>query len=80
MKRIYIGGEPVWFTHKGWLGPCPIYISNIDSDCPMVHPRHWVFIPLAWATEMFYLGYFETRRLINWDYEPRWKITVTGRI
>lgn len=42
------------YTHKGWLGICPIYLADIDSDCPVIEPRHWICEPLlAFSTLVF---------------------------
>ncbi len=27
------------YTHKGWIGLCPVYIANPDSQGPDVEPR-----------------------------------------
>lgn len=29
------------FTHRAWFGVCPVYMGDIDSQAPHVHPRHW---------------------------------------
>lgn len=44
----------VWYTHKGWFGACPIYLSieQIVADAgPTIEPRHWVYAPLMWISE-----------------------------
>lgn len=30
-------------THKGWFLLCPVYLSDVDSDCPTMGPRHLWF-------------------------------------
>lgn len=29
----------ITYTHKGWIGMCPVYLANIDSDGPNVATR-----------------------------------------
>ena len=31
--------KTVTLTHKGWLGLCPVYFGDIDSEAPVVEPR-----------------------------------------
>lgn len=40
-----------WYTHKGWFGACPIYLSGVEADGPTIEPRHWIFAPLMWISE-----------------------------
>lgn len=40
------------YTHKGWLGFCPIYIGNIEADGPdgpCLKARHW---SLEWLLDL----------------------------
>jgi hypothetical protein len=29
----------ITYTHKGWIGLCPVYLANIGADAPNVAPR-----------------------------------------
>lgn len=64
----------ITFTHKGWLGLCPVYIADLESDCPTLEPRHWVFEPLLdFSTLMFqFLGQFVE--------EPAFPLRITGEL
>ena len=43
--------KKVTFTHKGWLGICPIHVH---LDPLLMHPRHWVFWPLMIFSQATY--------------------------
>lgn len=68
------------YTHKGWFGICPIYLRNPDSDCPTVAPRwNWV-VPLFVVSEWWQGAAIWLCTVVNPDYEPRWKIRITGEL
>jgi hypothetical protein len=39
------------YTHKGWFGPCPVYLGALTTECPNVMARHpafdWLFDVVA---------------------------------
>lgn len=66
------------FTHKGWLGICPIYLSNPAQGEWHVTARHWTLEPILTVMEWM-------QQSINWTlshsdptYEPGFLIRVTG--
>ena len=36
----------ITFKYRGWLGLCPIYISDLDAAIPCLPPRHWAASPV----------------------------------
>ncbi|MGL4325830.1 MAG: hypothetical protein ACRCTD_17485, partial [Beijerinckiaceae bacterium] len=70
MKRITFT-----VTHKGWVGLCPVYFSEIESMAPIVMERHRFFAPLhdlsififesiAWVASRFGASGFDTYPLL----------------
>ena len=68
------------FTHKGWFGVCPVYLAEIETDAPLVEPRHWVFAPLFWFSDVSFRILIGVASIASPDYEPAWPIRVTGRL
>lgn len=68
------------FTHKGWFGLCPIYMKDIDTDCPMIEPR----IPLTgWlidVSEFIYGTCIWVATTVNPEHEPLWPMLITGKL
>lgn len=68
------------FTHKGWCGFCPIYLSDIYSNCPGVIARHPLLHPLLklniWLQECA-IGFCT---MINPEWTPVWKLRVTASL
>lgn len=68
------------FTHRGWLGLCPVYIGNLESDSPLLMARRpwleWLLTASTWG--------FHTVNIVcsalNPNFEPGFPIRVTGRI
>lgn len=71
---------PAWATHKGWLGLCPIYLSGIDEEGPVVEPRWRVLAWLLPVSDAIFGICFALMTRIDPDYEPAWPIRVTGRL
>lgn len=46
----------IYYTHKGWIGFCPVYIGRVDSDGPDVMPRvpytEWLLHLSLWLFDM----------------------------
>ena len=42
--------EDVKVTHTGWFLLCPIIANLEDPECPVIHERHWIFLPLYWIS------------------------------
>jgi hypothetical protein len=44
------------YTHKGWIGLCPVYIANPHSASPDIEPRlpftEWVLHLSLWLFDM----------------------------
>ena len=72
--------DEVVFTHKGWLGLCPVLIGDLDKEDGILAPRRWIL--WAWLELMFiiYAGAFVLRGLFDPDFEPAWPLMVTGRV
>ena len=68
----------VTYTHKGWIGLCPVYIGEPDSSEPNIDPRDW--IPDWWLS--FNLTLFEMlgilREALDPTFEFAWPIGITG--
>lgn len=37
------------YTHKGWMGFCPIYVGDLDAEWPCLKARHW---SLDWLLDL----------------------------
>lgn len=68
------------YTHVGWLGFCPVKLSEIESNCPHVAPRFWG------TTWLLYLCIFIQEQAIAFcsmvdpEWEPTWHILVTRKL
>lgn len=71
---------PDWATHKGWLGICPIYLSGLDDEGPVVEPRWRALAWLLPLSETIYGLCFALMQRIDPSYEPMWPVRVTGRL
>ena len=66
----------VTFTHKGWFGLCPIYISEPYSEGPTLEPR----IPYTgWFLDLQADIYGIFFNLVQ-DEDPMWPIKITGEL
>lgn len=70
------------FTHAGWFGICPIYISDLDKDIPGLTPR-----PQNWFTELLFIvshygfmAFFTVADVINPSWNPGFPIVVTEEL
>ena len=72
--------QSITYTHKGWIGLCPVYISGPDTDCPAVDARHaW----LEWLHDLSLFIYgvcFHIAGMINPEFDPAWPIKITGEL
>ena len=77
---------PTWsrsgsnLTHKGWFGLCPVYLGEIETDCPIVEPRRG--IPDWWLMVNVEVQKVAIRACtwVNPYWFPTWKIKVTGEL
>lgn len=70
----------VTYTHKGWIGLCPVYIGEPETSEPNVDPRDW--IPDWWLhlnLWLFELAGFALEAL-DPTYEFAWPVHITGRL
>jgi hypothetical protein len=48
---------PPFYTHKGWIGLCPVYIANRHSASPDIKPRYplteWMLYLSLWLFDLF---------------------------
>ncbi len=68
------------FTHKGWFGVCPVYFANLNTDCPVVHPRSLWFMPLMHVSEVMFVAEVVLGSFIWPGIEPRWELKITGEL
>lgn len=68
------------YTHKGWFGLCPVYMRDTYEECVVLAPRHELFVPLFWVSQMRQAAAIGLCSLIVPGYVPRWKIRVTGEM
>lgn len=70
----------VTYSHKGWIGLCPVYIGEPDSEEPNIDPRDW--IPDWWL--FLNLRLFDLTGLlleaISPAYEFTYPIQITGKL
>ncbi|MBK6742509.1 MAG: hypothetical protein IPG66_05825 [Hydrogenophilales bacterium] len=67
------------YTHKGWFGICPVWLADIDTDCPAVWPRYGLQFLLG-ASELLYGGMIWLLTAMNPDAEPLFPIVITGEL
>ena len=67
-------------THRGWFGLCPVYFGDLNSEAPMVVPRHALFEPLMSLSEILYDVAAYCCQVINPQFEPQWPLRVTGQL
>ncbi len=70
----------VTYTHKGWMGLCPIYAAGLGTEFPAIDARHW---SLEWLHELSLAIYgfgFSLMSLLNPAFEPAWPIRITGEL
>lgn len=74
------------FTHTAWFGVCPVYVADLDTDCPHMTPRteNWFFNSLFFVSHWAFVAYFVVAdivaTLVKSDYEPGFPIVVTGEL
>lgn len=71
---------PAWATHKGWLGLCPVYLADIDSEGPTVEPRWRALAWLMPVSEAVFFVLFALAAAARPGEEPSWPILVTGEL
>ena len=69
----------ITFTHKGWIGVCPIYIADPDGEC-CVEPRLSIYWPLMRLGDAVFAMGFWLRTMVDPFYEPMWPIRITGEL
>lgn len=72
--------QRIIFTHRGWLGLCPVLIANTEDASPIIEPIHPAFEPLLGLSVAIF-------NAINWmmsamrnDHEPFFVLRVTGQL
>lgn len=71
----------VTYTHKGWMGLCPVYMTNpYGNEPPAVDARHaWLEWLHSLSINIYGLLFF-LATAINPRYEPLWPLRVTGEL
>lgn len=65
------------FTHKGWLGICPVYLANIESEEIAMQERHIFFAPLMWFSTTFYQF---LNGILPDEFQVGFPIKITGEL
>lgn len=68
------------YTHAGWFGLCPVYIAGLESDAPLVEPRHWVCAPLFWLSLWANSVVFWCCSVMDPTFEPQWPLKITAKL
>lgn len=64
------------YTHKGWVGICPVYISDISNGNLMVDARWWWLDWLHSLSVAVYGVLNQMALLVDPDFEPSIPVTV----
>lgn len=67
-------------THKGWLGVCPILITDAFTEGPTIEERHWVFKPLLHMTVWAYMAKFHAIGFMFPGFPCSWPLRITGKV
>lgn len=67
-------------THKGWLGVCPVYLGGLESEAPLVEPRHWVLEPLFGISTLLFDLAAAALTMMDPTFVPQWPLHVTGKL
>jgi hypothetical protein len=70
------------FTHKGWFGICPVYLADLETDCPNLTPRadDWFHLGLYYVSHYAFIAFFTVADTINPSWQPGFPIVVTGEL
>lgn len=69
------------YTHYGYITGIPCYIRSIDSEAPEVVGRNLLFdFIINYITTPITYGVDALLTLICYDYEPLFRIKITGEI
>lgn len=70
----------VTYTHRGFFGLCPVYFAELETEAPVVEPRHWVFLPLLFVSEALINTALLITSLVRPDLELGFPLLTTGEI
>lgn len=70
------------FTHEGWFGICPVYIGDLDTDCPALtlRPENIFTTVLYYLSEYGFKAFFTLASVVNPSWQPRFPIRVTEQL
>lgn len=68
------------FTHKGWFGMCPVYLSDILGESPIIDARHWLFVPLMYVSEWGFAAAFWCAEQMSDSFVPMFPLRITGKL
>lgn len=68
------------YSHRGWFGFCPIYINDPYGHSPNITPRRSWLMPLLRLAIGVQQAAIATCTLVNPEWEPTWKIRLTGKL
>lgn len=76
-----VGAPMSKLTHKGWMLFCPIYIGDVNTDCPYIVPRLSILEPVFWvATGIQELVITLCSYFYDEEYEPNYWFVITGEL
>lgn len=68
------------YTHKGWMGFCPIYLRDPYTNNPSITPRRSWLMPVLKLNIFLQELAIGACSLVNPHWEPVWKIRLTGKL
>lgn len=68
------------FTHRGWFGICPVYVSDPEGWAPVIEPRHLLLTLLFWVSEAAIETIHLVRRAMDPQYEGMYFLLITGEL
>ena len=66
----------ITYTHKGWIGLCPVYVANPNSVSPDIDPRY----PLTEWLLYLSLGLFDFFSSLTGGDDGSIPIKITGKL
>ena len=67
------------YTHKGWVGICPVYIGGLETEAPNIDARHRWLEPLHSFSITVYQVCFAIVEMMGGDAQG-FPIRITGQL
>jgi hypothetical protein len=69
------------YTHLGWfLGLVPVYVGDVEDECPLVQTRNLVPDFLFWAALALFTSFCWIAEALSPNFVAAFPICYTGRI